>query len=97
VLLSDSPKNPLETASKILEETGQLIPVLDKSGHGWWRFIAIVFAGAIAGSAVILATKVEMPKSQLGRPATGMKKPADDLPPCKYFGKSLICEEDHKP
>ena len=78
--LPDPPKTPLDVAPRILEEMGDLIPVLDKSQHGWWRMavLAIVIGGVVGG--VAIALKFDPQKSV----------PQSDSA-CHLQGDSIIC------
>jgi hypothetical protein len=57
--LPEPPKTPLDIAPQVLKGMGDLIPLLDKSQHGWWRLVvlAIVIGGVVAG--VSIAIKIE--------------------------------------
>jgi len=81
--LSDPPKSPLDIAPRVLEEMGDLIPVLDNSQHGWWRLavLAIVIGGVVAGVAIVLKIeKVQFPQ------------PVQHDSACHLSGDSIICE-----
>jgi hypothetical protein len=40
-------QNPINAIGTLIKNA---VPTLDKSSHGWWRLVVLVFAIALAGS-----------------------------------------------
>jgi hypothetical protein len=85
VLLSEDPpqKTPLDVAPRILEEMGDLIPVLDRSQNGWWRLAVLAIVAAVAISGVAIVLKME---------GVRFPQPVQHDSACHLSGDSIICE-----
>jgi hypothetical protein len=70
------PPNLLQALSHLIEKS---IPTLSKHPRAWWQLVAILMAGAIAGSLYSLSTRLEPNKAiETLRTPAGMKRAIDD-------------------